>query len=46
MTNRAAIGLAIMLAGLYGLSLVFVDEPLVFLGRKFLDLVGSLAFWR
>jgi len=46
MTDRVAIGLVLALLAAYGIALLFVDAPLVFLGRKFLDLVQWLVFWR
>jgi hypothetical protein len=46
MTDRVAIGLVIALLAAYGIALVFVDAPLIFIGRKFVDLVQWLAFWR
>ncbi|WP_297773033.1 hypothetical protein [uncultured Roseovarius sp.] len=47
MTNTIALSLgAIILAGL-GLDLIFNDSnALIFVGRKLIDFIEYLAFWR
>ncbi len=47
MTNSIAIGLGLLIAGLIALDLLFFEaENLVFLGKKFFDLIEWIAFWR
>lgn len=46
MTNRIAVGLGLFLAGLLALNFALGLEWHIFLGRKFLDLVRLIAFWR
>lgn len=46
MSNRAALGLFLGLLLTYGIAQMFVDDLHVFLGRKFLELIQWLAFWR
>ena len=46
MTNRIAVGLGLVLIGLLALNFVLGLEWHIFLGRKFLDLVRLIAFWR
>jgi hypothetical protein len=46
MTNPFALGLGLVLAALIALNFVLGLEAHVFLGRKLLDLIWLLAFWR
>lgn len=47
MTNSIAIGLAVLIAGGIAADLALSDgQNLVFLGKKFFDLLEWLAFWR
>ena len=47
MTNRIAIGLAIVIAGLFAVDAwAFGGTLPVFLGRKGLELIEWIAFWR
>ncbi len=46
MTNRLALGLVLALFALFGLSTLFLDQPIVAVGRRFVDLIQWLAFWR
>ena len=47
MTNTLAILLALGIVGLVAVDILYLDSAyLLFLGRKFLDLVSWLAFWR
>ena len=46
MTNRVALGLLFTLLLVYVAATLVIDEPGVFLGRKFLDLLTAVAFWR
>lgn len=46
MTNRVAVGLFLVLCAAFGLAWLFVDQPHLFLGRKFIELVHWIAFWR
>ncbi len=47
MTNRIALVLALLLVGALVVdTLYFGSEHLVFLSKKFLDLIEWLAFWR
>ena len=46
MTNRLALGLVLALIALYGLSTLVLDHPMVAVGRRFVDLIQWLAFWR
>jgi hypothetical protein len=46
MTDRVAIGLVLALLAAYGIALLVVDAPLIFIGRKVIDLIQWLAFWR
>ncbi len=47
MTNRIAIWLGIVLIALILIDVIgFGAENLVFLGRKFFELIEWLAFWR
>ena len=46
MSNRTTFGLAFLIAALFALAFLIVDQPHVFLGRKFLDLLQWIAFWR
>ncbi len=46
MTNRIALGLGLFLVALFALNFAFGLEWHVFLGRKFLELIRVIAFWR
>ena len=46
MTNRIAVGLGLVLLGLIALNFALGLEWHIYLGRKFLDLVRLIAFWR
>ena len=46
MTNRIALGLALFLAVLLALNFALGLDWHIFWGRKFLELVRLLAFWR
>ncbi len=47
MTDRIALGLALLLAALIGADLMLNGgESLLFLARKFLDLMEWVEFWR
>jgi hypothetical protein len=47
MTNRLAIWLLMLLAGLLALDGLAQDSAgTIFLGRKFMELLQYLAFWR
>ena len=46
MTNRIAVGLGLVLIGLFAVNFALGLEWHIFLGRKFLDLVRVIAFWR
>jgi len=47
MTNRIAIGLAVVIAGFLALDAwAFGGSLTVFLGRKGLELIEWIAFWR
>ena len=47
MTNGIAIGIVLALAGFFALDhYVLHIDAAVFLGRKGLDLLGYVAFWR
>ncbi|KMW56606.1 hypothetical protein AIOL_001560 [Candidatus Rhodobacter oscarellae] len=47
MTNTIAIILGLTIIGLVGLDMYLTGgETLVFLGRKLLDLIDYIAFWR
>ena len=46
MTNRAAIVVFILILILFGIAAFFVDNPLVFIGRKLIELIQWVAFWR
>ena len=46
MTNRIAVGLGLVLFGLIALNFALGLEWHIYLGRKFLDLVRLIAFWR
>ena len=47
MTNKLAIILGLVVVGLISADLYLNDgSELLFLGRKFLDLVNYIAFWR
>lgn len=47
MTNKLAIGLAIVIAGVFAVDALAYDGTLpVFLGRKLYELLDWLAFWR
>ena len=46
MTNRIAIGLGLFIIGFLALNFALGLEWHIFLGRKFLDLVRAIAFWR
>ena len=47
MTDRIALWLAAVLIGLIGADFVFTGgASLLFLARKFLDLMDWVAFWR
>lgn len=46
-TNRIAIVLGIIIVGLFVLDIViYGSEHMVFLGKKMLDLIEWMAFWR
>lgn len=45
MTNRVAIGVLVALVACYVAATFVVDQPAVFLGKRFLDLIDWLAFW-
>lgn len=46
MTNSIALGLGLLILGLIGLDLYAESGALLFLGRKFVDLIQYMAFWR
>ena len=47
MTNSIAIVLALLIVGAIATDVVFYGtEHLIFLGKKFADLLEWLAFWR
>ena len=47
MTNQIAIGLGLLILGLLGLDAFLYDSAgLLFLLRKFADLIEWMAFWR
>lgn len=47
MTNRIALGLGAAIVGLVLVDLLlFGTEHLVFLGKKILELIEWIAFWR
>lgn len=47
MTNRIAFGLALLIAAFFGYDAYAMDwQMTVFLGRKGLELIEWLAFWR
>ena len=46
MTNRIALGLGLFLLALLALSFALGLDWHIFLGRKFLDLIRLIAFWR
>ena len=46
MTNRIALGLALFLTVLLALNFALGLDWHIFWGRKFLELVRLLAFWR
>ena len=46
MTNRIALGLGLFFCALFALSFVFGLELHIFVGRRLLDMINFLAFWR
>lgn len=47
MTNRIALWLGAVLIGLIAIDVIlFGTEHLVYLGRKMVDLIEWMAFWR
>ncbi len=46
MTNRIALGLGLAIAAILTLDYVFEWGVAVFLGRRLLDLINLIAFWR
>ncbi|WP_155326440.1 hypothetical protein [Alkalilacustris brevis] len=47
MNNPIAIGIVLAIAGLFAADLlVFGGDIHIFLGRRFVDLIEFLAFWR
>lgn len=46
MTNRIALGLGIAIVVILVLDYAFGFGLAVFLGRRFLDLINLVAFWR
>ncbi len=47
MTNRIALWLGAVLIGLIAIDVIlFGPEHLVYLGRKMVDLIEWMAFWR
>ena len=46
MTNRISLWLGLVLVGLLALNFALGLEWHVFVGRKFLDLIRVIAFWR
>ena len=47
MTNRGAVILALLIVGAVALDLtIYGSEHLVFLGKKFADMLEWMAFWR
>ncbi|MEO0379115.1 MAG: hypothetical protein AAF252_02530 [Pseudomonadota bacterium] len=47
MTNRGSVILALLIAAAIGTDvMIFGSEHLVFLGKKFADLLEYMAFWR
>lgn len=47
MTNRASLFLALFILAAIGLDVtIYGSEHLVFLGKKFADLLEYMAFWR
>ncbi|MEM6371927.1 MAG: hypothetical protein AAF727_03995 [Pseudomonadota bacterium] len=47
MTNRGAIVLAVLIMGAIALDvMIYGADHLVFLGKKFADMLEWLAFWR
>ena len=46
MTNRIALGLGAVILGFLALNYALGLEGHIFLGRKFLELIRLVAFWR
>ena len=46
MTNRIALGLGLVILAFLALDFALGLEWHIFLGKKFLELVRNLAFWR
>ncbi|MGB3179722.1 MAG: hypothetical protein WBC68_09530 [Albidovulum sp.] len=47
MTNWIAIALALIIVGLFVADYVWLDQASsVFLGRKFIEFIEFIAFWR
>jgi len=46
MTNRIALVLGLLIVGFFALDYALELEWGIFLGRKFLELIRLLAFWR
>lgn len=46
MTNRIAVWIGLVLAAFFALNFVLGLEAHIFLGRKFLELIRLIAFWR
>ncbi len=46
MTNRIALGLGLFLVAFFALNFALGLDWHIYLGRKFLELIRALAFWR
>lgn len=46
MTNRAAIGLFLFLLLIFAVAAFVFDDPHIFIGRKLIELIQWVAFWR
>lgn len=47
MTNKIALGLAVLILGAFAVDLLFLGGGLpVFLGRRLAELIEWVAFWR
>lgn len=46
MTNRIALGLGLFIVTILALDIAFGFGLMVFLGRRFLDLINLVAIWR
>jgi hypothetical protein len=46
MTNRIALGIGLFICAAFALSFVLGLDWHIYLGRKFMDLIRLIAFWR